>query len=54
MGYRYVLDYFCSQMKSGSGKSVTSVPRFSHDVTKIQATKLSILLRFNFHDVNSS
>ena len=24
---------------------------FSHDVTKIQTTKLSILLRFNFHDV---
>ena len=24
---------------------------FSHDVTKIQATKLSILLRFHFHGV---
>ena len=24
---------------------------FSHDVTKIQTTKLSILLRFCFHDV---
>ena len=24
---------------------------FSHDVTKIQTTKLSILLRFYFHDV---
>ena len=25
--------------------------RFSHDVTKIQTTKLSILVIFNFHDV---
>ena len=31
-------------------KSSVIYPWFSHDVTKIQTKKLSILARFNFHD----
>ena len=39
--------------RGGGGEGVVPMMAycwFSHDVTKIQTTKLSILLRFYFHD----